>query len=182
MENTIWPLELNSSEKTLYKKALECSPLKPFETNQEALQALRVLTKSLIKSNKIPPSRFKYFHSPEYNISTPKASREEWFVRNGTIGEAIYGHAHFIPHVRYFVEGANLSDSIKKKAEEMIVKAHYKSDGCKEFFSYLKAGQLIPKDLESRNKFSDEVFKLAIDADCDLLTAIRLRNSVKNKR
>lgn len=182
MENTIWPIELSKSEKTLFAKVSEFSISNTREENLEILQALSLLIKSLIKAKKITTSRANYFTLPEYNISSPKTSRKEWFERNGTVGEAIYGHPHIIPYVRYFVEGANVSDTIKKNAQEMIVLAPYKDHGCDVFFNYLKASQLIPKNLNERNTFSDEIFKLVIDADVDITTATRIRNRIKNKR
>ncbi len=187
--NTIWPIELDEYEQNLFND-IKAYPLLDIhekgkmgtERTGEILQSSYTLTQSLRKSKKIPISRIKYFESPDYNIQNRNRSKKENFENNGTKGEDIYKHVHFIPYLIYFVDGASVSDSIKYKGEELIVKEYYKDKGCDEFFSYLKSSRLIPKDLNSRNTFSEEIFKLAIDANCDLFTAIRLRNSIKNKR
>jgi len=188
-KQTIWPIELDENEQKLFNDVkayhlldIQAKSNMDFERTHAILQSSAILTESLRRNKKIPASRIKYFKSPDYNIRSPKRSRKEIFENNDIIGEDIYRHPHFIPFLYYFANGAILSEAIKAKADELIVKAHYKDIGCEEFFNFLKSNKLIPKDLQSRNEFSDEVFKLAIDANCDLHTAIRLRNIVKNKR
>ncbi|MDZ4706925.1 MAG: hypothetical protein SH818_00870 [Saprospiraceae bacterium] len=179
---SIWAIALDESEQKLFNETKAFSSSNSFERNREILQSVETLTKSLKDSKKIPASRINYFTKPEYNISNRKRSRKEIFEGNGTSGDAIYSHPQFIEYLLYFVNGAKLPTTIKEKAEELIVNAHFKDMGCGEFIKYLKDHKLIPKDLQSRNTFSEEIFKLAIDANCDIHSAIRLRNHVKNKR
>lgn len=184
-KHTIWPVVLDENEQKLFNDVKDYHSLDIHEKTKDTewtlatLQSSYILTQSLRISKKIPTSRIKYFKSPEYNIRNPKRSRKDSFVISE---DEIYKHLHFIPYLFYFVSGASVSDSIKHKAEELIVNAHYKDLGCDKLFNYLKSSRLIPKDLNSRNTFSEEIFKLAIDANCDLFTAKRLRDSVKNKR
>ena len=70
----------------------------------ESAAAAAQLTKSLTKRNAIPQHRLDYFTDPRYNIGTKK-SRQEVFESNGTSGEAILEHPHFLKYLHYFIYG-----------------------------------------------------------------------------
>lgn len=57
--------------------------------------AAKPLALSLIKRDAIPAIRWTYFTDPEYNVGS-KRSRLEIFQGNGTRGEDILEHGHFL--------------------------------------------------------------------------------------
>ena len=69
--------------------------------------AMESLFKSLIDRNAIPEVRLSIFGDPglaEKGNKSPK----QIFESNGTMGDDIYRHPHFIKHLRYFVGGPDL--------------------------------------------------------------------------
>src|SRR5690606_17767870 len=79
------------------------------------------LTKELIEANAIPRIRIAYFVDPEYNVGGGKRSRKDIFERNGTSGDDILKHPHFLKDFEYFVFGPDLPVSVllsfKKRVE-----------------------------------------------------------------
>jgi len=70
------------------------------------------LIKQLVEGNAIPRIRIEYFVDPEYNIGGRNKSRKNNFEKNGTSGDEIFKHPHFLKHFEYFVFGPDLPDSI----------------------------------------------------------------------
>ena len=73
--------------------------------------AMESLFKSLIKRNAIPEIRLRIFSDPEY-AEVHKKSPKQIFESNGTIGDEIFRHPHFIKHIRYFINGPDLPDDV----------------------------------------------------------------------
>jgi hypothetical protein len=79
------------------------------QTNGELALALM---KSLLGRGAIPEPRLKYFEDPSYRTGVPKGSHHRLFERNGTVGDDIYRHPHFLAYQRYLLFGANLTPAI----------------------------------------------------------------------
>lgn len=75
------------------------------------LEKVKQLAESLITREATPKIRMGYFTNPEMNIAGRGKSRKDNFERNGTVGEAIFSHPHFIPYLWYFINGVNLPDA-----------------------------------------------------------------------
>ncbi len=133
---------------------------------------------SLLTRKAIPECRLRYFADPAYNISNPKASHCELFLRNSGTQEEMYRHPHFLKYLRYFVFGADLPDSIKD-----AFLARYKGcDGDREPLVQLARSQFRelarrrgPQDYE----LPDAFYQLALDSGCNQWTAASIRNAVK---
>ncbi len=69
---------------------------------------LSKLTKLLLKRKAVPGIRVKWFTDAELNPGSHDWSRKEIFERNGTRGDAIFAHPHFISYLWYFIHGARL--------------------------------------------------------------------------
>ncbi len=104
------PIDFTKAERELID-LIDFSPPGPGghdrETVRRSCEAASELTLSLLKRSAIPRIRWAYFTDAEYN-SGSKSSRREIFERNGTIGEAIYRHPHFLKYLQYFLYGPNL--------------------------------------------------------------------------
>ncbi|RPI21285.1 MAG: hypothetical protein EHM61_25150 [Acidobacteria bacterium] len=68
------------------------------EEYREVCRAASQLAKSLLKRAAIPEIRLAYFTKPEYNIGSRK-SRLEVFESNGTEGDDVLGHPHFLKYL-----------------------------------------------------------------------------------
>ncbi|HLF63115.1 MAG TPA: hypothetical protein VI603_05170 [Saprospiraceae bacterium] len=172
-------LELTSSEQQLYESVQKFDVRNDFEENRAILEAARELTISLIERNAIPYNRIQYFTDSAYNLGRGKSSRQEIFERNGTEGTDIYAHPHFLDYLNYFINGADLPADIKSKFTELSERGIYHNYVIDEFYEFLKATHHIPKERHQRNEFAEEVFKLAIDNNIELLHAEQLRNKIK---
>ena len=75
--------------------------------NAVGAAALRLM-KSLIARNAIPEVRTKYFTDPAFNVGGRGRSRADIFEKNGTRGEDIFRHPHFLKYLRYFLYGSDL--------------------------------------------------------------------------
>ncbi len=74
---------------------------------EESCAAAAPLTKSLLKRQAIPPVRLEYFTDPDRNVGS-KRSHREIFEANGTRGDQIFEHGHFLPYLKYFIFGPDL--------------------------------------------------------------------------
>lgn len=83
-----------------------------YEERLAMLEALGVLTESLLKRNAIPQCRIDYFIDPKLNFGGRGKSRKQVFESNGTKGKAIFRHPHFMEYYfEYFINGPNLPNS-----------------------------------------------------------------------
>ena len=78
-----------------------------YERHLEIFEASHGLTMSLLNRDAISEPRWAYFTDPELNIGS-KRSRAEIFEQNGTAGEEIFRHPHFLKFLQYFLYGPDL--------------------------------------------------------------------------
>ncbi len=139
------------------------------------------LMKSLIARNAIPEGRMKYSTDPAFNIGGRGRSRAGIFEKNGTRGEAIFRHAHFLRYLHYFVYGPNLPENV------LTAFAHRLAD-----IGFVPSSDLVPlgrfaRQLARENRpdssdAAEEFFKLALESGLELHEARLIRDSVKAAR
>lgn len=128
------------------------------------------LLRSLSDRQAIPQERRNYWNIPDYNPGRVLASRKGVFERNGTLGEDIYSHPHFIPYLRFFLFGAELPDEMISAFEAGVGDPAWASSS-----DIVPIGKL-PRDLTRRHGLdkssaADELFKLCLDMGLELSTA-----------
>ena len=143
-----------------------------------SLKPMYELTCSLLERKAIPEARLRYFTEPEFNPGGRGKSREQVFEKNGTSGDAILNHPHFLKHLEYFLFGPKLPPSIVRKFREAVELADHLSghdvyDLIPEAKSTVQARKLDPKDA------SEEFYKLAIECGAMPSSANSLRTSVR---
>lgn len=146
-----------------------------YKANKEPILAL---LSSLGVRDVIPPQRLSYWNNPNYNCGNTKISRKEVFERNGCAGADIYTHPHFIPHLRYFLFGAELPDLVIAEFEERIGNPRW-----------VTSSDIIPigkfaRDLTRQYRLDtsetpDEFFKLCLDMGLSLDVAESVMCDVK---
>jgi hypothetical protein len=68
------------------------------------------LTESLLERKAIPEIRLRMFNDPDFNPGGRGKSRIDIFHQNGRSNAEIIRHPHFLPYLRYFVEGPDLPE------------------------------------------------------------------------
>lgn len=156
-------IKLTEEEKVLYDSAQNCNIHNSYVENQTALKSSRLLTKLLLERIAIPENRLKYFTDRAYQFGRVKRSRKEIFESNGTKGESIFEHPHFLKYLTFFIEGANVSQDIYEFAKTIKETNQFQDEAISEIFEYIKQRNYVPKELKAQNKFADEIFKLVVD-------------------
>jgi hypothetical protein len=139
------------------------------------------LMESLIARKAIPEVRTNYFNDPDFNLGSRGRSRADVFEKNGTRGEAIFRHPHFLKYLHYFLYGPNLPVHVMEAFRQRIVD-----------IGFVTSSDIIPlgafaRKLTRANRLdaddpAEEFFKLALECGLELHEARSVRNSVKAVR
>src|SRR5690606_31750323 len=103
-------------EETLQFQQIVFDPLR-IEGPEEARRngdAVASLFNSLRRRNAIPEARIQYFTHARFNPAGRGKSRKAIFEKNGTRGDAIFRHGHFLRYFSYFIFGPDLPDTVRK--------------------------------------------------------------------
>jgi hypothetical protein len=162
------PIQLTRAEAELYRIA--CSDeddLRPGDGDPG--DAASRLIESLEHRNVIPDVRLAYFTDPELNIGGHGRSRREVFERNGCRGRAILEHPHFIPYLRYFIEGPQLPTPTVEGFVR-IVREDRGTSG--EVMSQLQRyARAEARRLGEHYDVAEELFKLALECGAERFAA-----------
>jgi hypothetical protein len=144
-------------------------------------EAMYALTKSLLSRDAIPEARKKFFTDPAFNIGGHGRSRLQVFEKNGTKGDAIFRHPHFLKYLHYFIYGPDLPTAVLDAFQRKV-------DAC----GFITSGDIVPLGDFARQQVrshglkpasaADEFFKLALDCGLDISDARSIRDSVKGIR
>lgn len=142
---------------------------------------LLALVRSLSARQAVPQERRNYWNVPDYNSGRVQASRKGVFERNGTLGEDIYVHPHFVPYLRYFLFGAEIPDEVITAFEAGVGDPAWVSSS-----DIAPIGKLA-RDLTRRHRLdkstaADEFFKLCLDMGLGLSTAQSVLRAVRQIR
>ena len=160
-------IKLTEKEQEQFDLALKCSLDRDYEENQKSLDSLQALTESIIARDAISRNRLKYFIDRDFQHGGTKMSRKEVFESNGTKGKKIFRHPNFINYLDYFINGAKVPPNVYEVAKSIVDSHSFQDEAIQKLYDYLKLSGLIPKDKNSKNKFADEIFKLAVDLGFD---------------
>jgi hypothetical protein len=152
-----------------------------YDTFQLNATRARDLAKALAARGGIPEHRRRYFIDPEYHPGGRKKSRQQMFERNGCRGEDILMHAHFLPHLRYFIYGPDLPESVMTRFTEGV-----KDCGMVTSSDIVPLGTFARKlardsGLE-KYEASEEFFKLALELGLRAYVADSIRRAVLQLR
>jgi hypothetical protein len=104
-------VKLNEKEQTLFDEIQwEIDTIRGGEFPEDNWDKLGELTESLLKRKAIPEIRRRIFDDPEFNPGGHGKSRIDIFHQNGRTNPEIIRHPHFLPWLRYFVEGPDLPE------------------------------------------------------------------------
>jgi hypothetical protein len=177
-------IELTVEEKALLGR-IDFAPASPEKHDPEHWNAVGeaalVLRKSLIARKAIPGVRSKYFTDPDFNVGGRGRSRAEIFEKNGTHGEAIFRHPHFLKDLRYFLYGPDLPPPVIEAFRQKLAD-----------MGLVTSSNILPLGAFSRQltrahrlrgvDSAEEFFNLALDCGLEPYEARSIRDSVKAAR
>jgi hypothetical protein len=143
---------------------------------------MQALMAALLERNAIPLARRKFFTDPAWFIGGHGLCHLQVFEKNGTRGDDIFRHPHFVKYLRYFIYGPDLP-------KDIIARFQKKVGDCGSPFT---SGDAITvadfaRDLTRSHGLqphnaAEEFFKLALDCGLDPEDARTVRDSVKRVR
>jgi hypothetical protein len=146
------------------------------ETLKISCAAAAPLADSILSRKAVPEIRRRYFTDLALNIGLKK-SRKGVFEANGTKGEAILRHSHFLPYLEYFIYGPQLPDKV---IDEFW---HLASGFDVERGDLHKLARNMTRQFElSPREASEEFFKLALECGMMVDDARSVRDAVKTVR
>lgn len=156
-------VELSSEELKLYEKIPDFPDL-----NMEwfpIAQAMESLSKSLIKRNAIPVIRLQIFADPKYAEIREK-SPKQIFESNGTYGDEIFRHPHFLKYLHYFIKGPDLPvEAIKGFCRILNDDAGTSGEILDQLCRHVRS--IIRKHDLDRHSAASNFFKLAVEIKFD---------------
>jgi len=152
-----------------------------YEVLETSCQLAAKLATSLFERKAIPEIRLRYFLDPEFNGGNTRKSRKEIFESNGTRGNDILSHGHFLPYLHYFINGPKLPKSTIQGYCDILN------------HEILTTGMLQDRlrkyvRSETRNlsfdrpEAGEEFFKLAMECGQDIGMAMSIREAAKSTR
>jgi hypothetical protein len=135
----------------------------------------KVLIFLLLERGAIPEIRLNYFTQPEFNTAgRGKRSYRDVFEENGTRGNDIFEHSHFLSFLRYFIAGPDLpADTIDGFCEIIDEDDGHATGDTIDLLRRFVRSEIRTKGLGSNAP--EEFFKLSIETGMDAQTAGRIR-------
>lgn len=132
------------------------------------------LVNSILSRKAVPEIRMRYFIDPELNIGLKK-SRKAVFETNGTKGDAIFRHPHFLPYLEYFIYGPQLPDTVIEGFCQLVSNFDAERDEARKF-----ARKMVRQfELNPRVTY-EEFFKLALECGMNVDDARSVRDAVRS--
>jgi hypothetical protein len=175
------PVKLNAKEKKLFA-SIDFDIAGPIdhEELETSCRSAAELAKSLVNRKAIPAIRKEWFEDAEFNPGSRGKSRKSVFEMNGTRGDAIYSHPHFLPHLWYFINGPKLPAKTISSFCDILNHEILTTGGMMDRLSRFVRAQVRAESLD-RGKAGDEFYKLAIETDQERF-ADTLRRAAMNTR
>jgi hypothetical protein len=139
------------------------------------------LTTGLLNRGAIPPHRASYFADPEYWPGGRGSSRQDSFIRNGNTHDEILRHPNFLKHLRYFVYGADLPQSVIAPFAEAVDDCGTVTSGDIAPLGQI-ARQLARLHRLERTEAAEEFYKLCLDLRLSPSQSASIRTSVLQLR
>ncbi|BAL73736.1 hypothetical protein [Bradyrhizobium cosmicum] len=175
-----YAIQLTGAEAALLAQIeLDMGKLK-FESAQSNAPAVVALMKSLEERKAIPEIRLRYWLDPDLNHGRIKSSHKGLFERNGTKGQEIFEHPHFLPYLRYFLFGADLPPSVISTMKERVGNPAWISSS--DILPIAKFARMLARQSGLDQNAAEEFFKLALDLGLPEYTAGAIRKAVHQIR
>lgn len=136
------------------------------------------LAERLLERKAIPEVRLRYFTDPECNPGGRGMSRKDVFEKNGTRGDEILRHPHFLKYLEYFLFGPDLPvESVARFKETAQAWGHLSGSDVLDLAPEARA--VVRRERLNSYYASEEFFKLAMECGATPGSADSLRKSVR---
>lgn len=174
-----YAIELDEDEVDLLA-GIELDALKmDHEQYRRQSPLVQQLTKKLMDRRAIPEVRLRYWSDPDYQLGRLKTSHQGLFERNGTRGDDIIIHPHFLKYLRYFLFGASLSENVIVAFEETVGDPQWVSSG--DIDEIAKGTRGIVRKFGQQGE-DEEFYKLALDIGLHQWFAKVVRDAAKQTK
>ncbi len=139
------------------------------------------LMRLLIQRDAIPEIRIRVFTDPEFFIGGRGSSHLDVFKRNGTSGDAIFRHPHFLKYLHYFLFGPDLPRPVCQAFCQTVSDCAPVTSGDVETLC-IKAKELTRRHYLDKSYAAESFYRLALECELDESTARMIRDDVKRLR
>jgi tetrahydromethanopterin S-methyltransferase subunit A len=175
-------LELTAEEQVLLDRIVFDPPRdgRFYDVLRESCDAAAQLARPLNSRKAISEVRLRYFTAPALNIGSNK-SRMQVFESNGTSGDAILGHANFLPYLRYFIFGPKLPAEVVERFWRSVSAVSFISGSDMDTLWQLAKQATRSYRLNPREA-CEEFLKLALECGVPPSYARSIRDTVRKLR
>lgn len=174
-------VELTEQERRLLNRIeLDARSLKHENARRNGDLACQLMN-SLLSRNAIPEVRMDYFTNPEFNVGGHGSSRMAIFERNGTRGDEIFKHPHFLQYLSYFIYGACLPDRFIRDFYNAVQECGQVTSGDIGHLGKFAKQQTRSEQLDPPTA-AEEFYKLVLDCRLSESIARSIRDDVKRVR
>lgn len=146
---------------------------------RDSLEPMEALAFSILGRGVVPQVRLAYFTEPNCNPGARGKSRQEIFEKNGTSGEEIMRHPHFLKYLEYFIFGPDLpTDAINKFKKESFFSGYLTGSDVNGLTAYARS--CVRQNRLDPHQAGEEFFKLALECGAMPGFAETVRNSVRS--
>lgn len=172
----MFEIELTDSENALLA-LLSAYKNEPFGNWENVSKAQHALFSSLAERDAIPSHRIKWFLDPAYNIGGRNRSRKDNFEINGTKGNEIAFHPHFLKYLFYFIFGPDLPVRLMREFSEYASNLEPITSG--DIDTLRKEIRRLCRAFCTQGCDADEVYKLCLEINLENIYAESIRKAVK---
>lgn len=147
------------------------------EELRSSLAPMQRLASSILSRNGVPKVRLAYFSDPEFNPTGRGKSRQDIFENNGTSGEEILKHPHFLKYLEYFICGPELPNIATETFKSKAGSSHLTGSDIVDLGPYTRS--CVRQYRLDPHHASEEFFKLAVECGAMPGFADNLRKSVR---
>ncbi len=151
-----------------------------YDTIQDSCAIAGKLTRILLTRNGIPHIRWQYFTDPSLSIGSKK-SHKEIFEANGTKGNDIFFHPHFLKFLQYFIYGPDLPTNTIK--EFCNIANHFPGTSGMQLdrFQEFVRAEIRQQSLD-KHFAAEEFYKLALECNLSKYLARSIRDAAMSTR
>lgn len=139
------------------------------------------LMRSLVQRKAIPEIRTRVFTDPAFFIGGRASSHLDVFKRNGTSGDDVFRHPHFLKYLHYFLFGPDLPKPVSQAFCQTVSDCAPVTSGDVEALC-AKAKDLARRHHLDRSDSAEAFYRLALECELDEGTARMIRDNVKRLR
>jgi hypothetical protein len=116
----------------------------------------------------------------ECNTGGRGKSRQQVFESNGTAGDDIFRHPHFLPYLKYFLFGPDLPHETIDCFRQAVADCGNITSG--DIGPLCELARSLARQQGAERDLAEEFFKLALECGLDSSDAREVRDSVKRIR